>query len=167
MMRETQAGRDLVDRVMAIANGEIGQAERIKKNGKLVANPRVEEYLSATLGVDDPSVPWCSAWVNWVLKQAGVAGTWSRAAISFEHWGVPVWDSSMLMADLYPKLETGQICVFHRNDPKNPRARHVGLLLGFDGPDLHIISGNDRDAVRASWRSAVHLTAVRAIPIQS
>lgn len=164
MMRETLQGRALVAKIMEIAKREIGQCERIK----LAANPRIAEYDAVTQGGEaDPSVPWCSAFACWVLEQAGVESPRSKSAISFETWGVPVWDSSMLMADLYPKRETGQICVFHRNDPKNPRARHVGLLLGFDGPGLHIISGNDRDAVRASWRSAGHLTAVRAIPIQS
>lgn len=166
MMRETQAGRDLVDRVMAIANGEIGQAERIKKNGKLVANPRIAEYDSVTRGGEaDPSTPWCAAFACWVLEQAGIESPRSKAAIDFEAWGVPVWDYSMPIVNGPHMLETGLICVFHRNDPKNPRARHVGFLRGNDGMDLVIVSGNDHDAVRASWRHARDLTAVRAMPI--
>lgn len=79
-------------------------------------NPKIIEYLkSTTLGRPDnekDETPWCSAFVNWVLKQAGVEqrtnSAWAR---SWLEWGVPT-DNPI----------PGTIAVFSRG----ANAGHVG-----------------------------------------
>ena len=62
---------------MAVARAEIGVRE---KPGKLRNNPRVLEYLAvctllsrALRGFDE--TPWCSAFVNWCMLNAGYEPT--------------------------------------------------------------------------------------------
>jgi uncharacterized protein (TIGR02594 family) len=51
-------------------------------------NPRVIEYHQATtLKATDDSVPWCSSFVNWCMKEAGIQGSGSAAARSWLNWG--------------------------------------------------------------------------------
>lgn len=55
-----------------IAIGEIGQAQI---EGKL-HNPRILQYHAATkYGATDDETAWCSSFVNWCLKEAGIIGT--------------------------------------------------------------------------------------------
>ena len=53
-------------------------------------NSRILDYLRTTdypnVGLHD-EVPWCSAFVNWCLKEAGIEGTNSAAALSWLSWG--------------------------------------------------------------------------------
>jgi uncharacterized protein (TIGR02594 family) len=43
-------------------------------------NPRILEYHTATsLGASEDEVPWCAAFVNWCLLQAGAASSSSGA----------------------------------------------------------------------------------------
>lgn len=72
---------------MPIASAELGVAETLGPG----SNPRVVEYLASTnlhaaLAQDD-STPWCSAFVNWCVEKAGLAGTDSAAAQSWLGWG--------------------------------------------------------------------------------
>lgn len=51
-------------------------------------NARIVEYHSATsLKATTDEVAWCSSFVNWVLKQAGHAGSNSALAKSWLNWG--------------------------------------------------------------------------------
>ena len=54
-------------------------------------NPRVVDYLmSTTLGSlenQNDETPWCSAFVNWCMEQAGIKGTNSAWARSWLDWG--------------------------------------------------------------------------------
>jgi len=66
-------------RVLEIARAEIGTKEMQGKT----ANPRILEYHQTTkLKALSDEVAWCSAFVNWVLKQAGIEGTDSSLARS-------------------------------------------------------------------------------------
>ncbi|MBJ6799769.1 peptidoglycan-binding protein [Geomonas sp. Red259] len=67
---------------LKIAAGEVGQ----KEFPRSPANPRIITYHSATsLRAISDEVAWCSAFVNWCLRQAGIAGTNSAAATSWLH----------------------------------------------------------------------------------
>ena len=71
-------------RYLEIAKDEIGQKEITGTED----NPRILEYFTVCSyhGRHD-EVPWCAAFVNWCLVQAGMRGTRSAAALSFENWG--------------------------------------------------------------------------------
>ncbi|WP_224984859.1 TIGR02594 family protein [Geomonas agri] len=65
---------------MGIARKEIGQKEVAGHRD----NPRILSYhATTTLKATDDETPWCSSFVNWCLKQAGVKGTDSAAATSW------------------------------------------------------------------------------------
>ena len=51
-------------------------------------NPRILEYHKSTTVKDlRDEVPWCSSFVNWCLKEAGIQGTDSAGAASWTSWG--------------------------------------------------------------------------------
>lgn len=69
---------------MAVAAREIGQREI----PSVPSNPRILQYHATTsLHATVDEVAWCSAFVNWCLKQVGITGTNSAAASSWLHWG--------------------------------------------------------------------------------
>ncbi len=73
---------------MEIARAEEGVKEIVGDED----NPRVLQYLRSTsLGkwaASRDETPWCSAFVNWCITQAGLEGTNSAMARSWLGWGV-------------------------------------------------------------------------------
>ena len=118
---------------MAIAEGEKGVSE-VPGMGN---NPRVLEYLRATSGLGSAArsrdeTPWCSAFVNWCLAQAGIPGTRSALARSWLDWGQPT-----------EVPRQGCIVVFSRD----VKFGHVGFYLGEIGTEIKVLGGNQHDAV--------------------
>jgi len=55
-------------------------------------NKRITQYFTAVpkfKGAHKDATPHCSAFVNWCLGKAGIPGTGSAMARSFEKWGMP------------------------------------------------------------------------------
>lgn len=120
-------------RWLDIAFKEVGQVE-VKGSGH---NPRIQEYAKSTgLGGDDET-PWCSSFVNWVMKQAGYKGTGSATALSWKSWNE---------GDLHAQPCYGSIAVFSYGGGKG----HVGFVVGKKGDKLAILGGNQSDSVRVS-----------------
>ena len=105
---------EAIPKWLQIAREELGQAEIPGPK----SNPRIVEYLKSTdLGPPDDQqdeTPWCSAFVNWCIKQAGLKGTNSAAAASWRHWGVELEDGRL-----------GCVVVMTR-----PGGNHVGFYEG-------------------------------------
>lgn len=102
-------------------------------------NPRVVEYhQSCTLKATDDDVPWCSAFVNWVMQRVGYNGTKSAAAISWAKWG--------------RELENGRLgCIVVMS---RTGGNHVGFYLDEDQSGVYILGGNQGNRVsvtRTSW----------------
>jgi uncharacterized protein (TIGR02594 family) len=117
---------------LATARQEIGVREKIGRG----SNPRITDYFQATgyeHRLKDDSVPWCSAFMNWVMKEAGYNGTLSLAARSWMAWGRPI------------KPRIGAVLVFTRG--KSTWQGHVGLHAGEDGDYYLVLGGNQGDAV--------------------
>jgi len=73
---------------LEVAKAELGTKEIIGP----AANPRILEYLK-TVHIKDikdakDEVPWCSAFVNWVMLSSNLQGTGSAVARSWIFWGV-------------------------------------------------------------------------------
>lgn len=105
----------------------------VKEYAGIADNPRVVEYHAATtLHATDDEVPWCSSFVNWVMKSSGYTGTRSAAARSWLNWGV--------------KLDApveGCICILTRTG-----GGHVGFYVAGHGTgQVHLLGGNQGDAV--------------------
>lgn len=106
-------------------------------------NPRIVEYLKSTsLGAPDnrnDETPWCSAFVNWCVEQAGLKGTNSAWARSWLEWGreQDIGDSWV-----------GCICVLSRGD-----GGHVGFLVAYNDDQVKLLGGNQGNAVSEAWFS--------------
>src|SRR6266852_1684634 len=71
--------------------GAHGNAVPAQDNeGHIRNNPRILEYFAATAqkkrGEWTESNSWCSAFVNWCMRQSGIVGTHSAMARSWLHW---------------------------------------------------------------------------------
>ena len=129
------------DRWMAIADGELGQAEI----AGTAANARIIAYHATTsLAAKSDEVPWCSSFVNWVMKQAGCIGTGSAAAKSWKSWGKAC----------EPRF--GAITVVHHQKAGTDAATgsssgyHVAFFVGKDAHHVSLLGGNQHDMVKVS-----------------
>ena len=118
---------------MKIAMAELGQQEY----EGAASNQRIVEYHAATtLKATDDDTPWCAAFVNWVLREAGEPTTDSAAALSFTKWGVRV-----------TKPSYGDLVLF---DHGNGRG-HVGFYVGEKDGRVGVLGGNQNNSVNVSW----------------
>lgn len=115
-----------------IARREIGQKEM---KGIHLNNPRILQYHAATdLKATTDEVFWCYSFVNWCMKETGIAGTNSAAAIDWVHWG----------KSSGPKV--GAITVLRKKTGGN----HVGFLLTETQDFYKLLGGNQGDQVKIS-----------------
>jgi uncharacterized protein (TIGR02594 family) len=138
---------------MAFAVQEKGQREIA---GRFRHNPRILQYhATTTLAASTDETPWCSAFVNWCLSRAGITGTNSAAARSWEGWGK--------VSAAIP----GAITLLHDNGFQRGFGYHVGFLVQDAGSHYLLLGGNQHDEVRTSkypkhsWR----LVALRWPPL--
>ena len=116
---------------MPIAEKEKGVSE-IPGSGN---NPRVLEYLRSTtnLGASAASkdeTPWCSAFVNWCLEQAGYERTKNALARSWLDWGQKI-----------DMPRRGCIVVFQREK----KFGHVGFYLEETATHIKVLGGNQQN----------------------
>jgi uncharacterized protein (TIGR02594 family) len=101
-------------------------------------NPRILEYHKATtLKATDDSVAWCSSFVNWCIKQAGIQGSGSAAARSWLNWGKTL-----------DNPRNGCIVVLKRGN--NPNNGHVAFYVGDEGSSIRLLGGNQSNRVKVS-----------------
>jgi uncharacterized protein (TIGR02594 family) len=113
---------------ISIAFGELNTREVVGPRH----NPRILEYHKTTrLRATTDETPWCSAFCNWCVEQAGLAGTDSAAARSWLHWAREVHE-----------VELGCIAVFQRG--VNPNQGHVGFALGTTPKGQIILLGGNQ-----------------------
>jgi uncharacterized protein (TIGR02594 family) len=129
-----------------IAEGEIGVTEN---PSNITDNPRVVEYFTATdfMNRGDDEIPWCSAFANWCMTQAGIPGTHSARARSWHEAG---WGEKL------DEPREGCLVVFKR--PPRPENGHVGFYAGMaDDNRIRLLGGNQgpegRGAVNISNQS--------------
>lgn len=131
----------------AIAHAELGTREVVGSGD----HPRIVEYLQSTTlkapySASDET-PWCSAFANWCVEQAGYAGTDSAWARSWLNWGrrtdAPV---------------TGCIAVFERNVTSG----HVAFFVSRSADSITVLGANQSDAVSIADYSAGRLLGYRA-----
>ena len=133
---------------MNIAMGEMGVSEipGPEHNQRIIAY-----FTSTTYHASADEVPWCAAFVNWVLEQAGISRTKSAAALSFRDWGVRV-----------DKPSYGDIAVINRGGGKGHVAFYTGEKV-FDGQKyVSLLGGNQSDSVNIEWFKASDIEQYRA-----
>ena len=118
------------------------------------ANARIVEYLrsttldSAMAGSDE--TPWCAAFVNWVLKQAGIATLNSASAAAWANWGIGLTQ---------PRY--GAVTVIHSAPKKSisgmtHSGNHVGFLVSETATHYELLGGNQSDSVKISQFNKGH-----------
>ncbi len=99
------------------------------------SNPRIIQYHSFTkLGATDDQVPWCSSFVCFIMETNGIPSTQSAQARSWLDWGIPV-----------EKPTLGCVVVLSRG--LNNNSGHVGFLVAEVPGSVHILGGNQQNAV--------------------
>jgi uncharacterized protein (TIGR02594 family) len=103
--------------------------------GHILNNPRILEYFAATQhngkGHWTESNSWCSAFVNWCVRQSGITGTRSAMARSWLHWH---------QGEKLDQPRVGAVVVFPR--PPNPQQGHVAMVWSIRDDHLEVLGGN-------------------------
>jgi uncharacterized protein (TIGR02594 family) len=115
----------------AIAKNELG----VQEYPGAANNPRVVEYLNTTTNISatlrsKDETPWCSAFVNWCMKQSGIEGTRSALARSWQGWGEHINEPYI-----------GCIVVFQRE----VKFGHVAFYLEETGTHIKVLGGNQQN----------------------
>lgn len=117
-----------------IAEGEKGVKENTSKTKH---DPRVMEYHGSVGGnINTDETPWCSSFVNWVMKKAGKGGTNSAMAISWKKYG-----------EKLDRPAYGAIAVIDWDGPGPGWKGHVGFVVGKKGNSILMLGGNQANAV--------------------
>lgn len=121
-----------------VARAEMGVMERPGPAN----NPRIVEYFAAAghREVKNDATAWCAAFANFCLEEAGVRGTMSLAARSFQRWGKKT------------KPVPGAIVVLPRGSGWQG---HVEIVDKVEGEFFWAIGGNVGNSVRRSHRRVV------------
>jgi len=99
-------------------------------------NPRIIAYHATTsLSANDDETPWCSSFVNFCMEEAGIRGSDSAAARSWENWGKKL-----------DKPNIGCVVVLER-PAGGPNAGHVGFYVGEKDNEIHLLGGNQGNKV--------------------
>jgi uncharacterized protein (TIGR02594 family) len=118
-----------------IAAGEIG----IKEIPGQENEKRIVDYAkeSGFKNITDDETPWCSIFVNWCCKEAGLQRTNRANARSWLSVGKPVDDPA-----------PGDIVIFWRERPDSWKG-HVGIFMGFSKNRSVVFSlgGNQKSTV--------------------
>jgi uncharacterized protein (TIGR02594 family) len=107
-------------------------------------HPRILEYLATCSDLEAgeaerDSTPWCSAFVNWCLRQSGIEGTDSGWARSWADWGAPVDP---------PRLGAVAVWARGRTSAEAPVVTgHVAFVVEDLGDSLLVLGGNQSDSV--------------------
>lgn len=121
----------ILEKFLEIAQHELG----VHESTGTESTKRILEYdATTTLKAQDDHVPWCSAFVNWVVTQAGLKGTNSAAAKSWLDWGKSIEEPVR-----------GCIVVYKRGD--DVRLGHVNFFLSQTKLFVTGIGGNQHDSV--------------------
>lgn len=135
---------------MYVAKSRIGFHEKPNNQGL--------EELIADAHTGSEGDPWCAIFVNACLEKAGIRGTRSPAARSFEH------DANFI------KLEGpayGAIVTNWRGSP-NSGLGHVFFYAGESSSGLYALGGNQSDQVKYEYEPRDHVVAYwwpKAVPL--
>ena len=99
-------------------------------------NPAIVAFFARAgfPGVRDDETPWCAAFVNAVLARSKLPTTGKLLARSFLSWGRPI-----------DRPEPGAVAVFRRG--RSTWQGHVGFVVDADATHIHVLGGNQSNAV--------------------
>ena len=102
-------------------------------------------------GFDPATEAWCAQFVNSALRNAGIKGSGSAVANSFQRWGNRVGPGDVKAGDV-------AVIDWHNRGPDQVGG-HVGMTTGATrvGPNgkqqFEMEAGNDANMVRRTWHN--------------
>lgn len=135
------------DKVFATASKEIG----VKEASGSKHNPRIIEYHSTTGKFSDDETSWCGSFVEWCLKQNGIAGIGSEGA-GARNWLKFGRDTKT------PKK--GDVVVFWRESLSSWKG-HVAFYSHETSTHIYVLGGNQSNAVNISAYPKAQLLGYR------
>ncbi|MEE9409124.1 MAG: TIGR02594 family protein [Polaribacter sp.] len=137
--------------LLNVAINEIG----VKEIAGSRDSKRILEYAkeSGFPWVNNDETPWCSIFINWVAKKAGLKRSGFASARSWLNVGESI-----------NSPEPGDIVVYYRNDI-NSWEGHVGIFLGYseNAERIYTLGGNQENSVSISAYSAEKLLGFRRL----
>jgi hypothetical protein len=135
------AGGDPAQRMVQIAQGEVGQAEQPPGSND---SPRIAQYRAAVAGNPGPG-PWCAYFTSWVAQQAGVPlGPGGQGFGSVDQ----LWSWAQQSGKAVPRggqPQPGDLIVL---------PEHIGVVTAvLPGGQLQTVEGNYSNKVTANTRS--------------
>lgn len=141
-----------MDKILKIAVAELGEKEIQGPED----NPTIVNYAKEAGfdWIDDDETPWCSIFVNWVARKAGLKASGKANARSWMLEGINVDNSP----------EPGDVVVFWRGSPDSWKG-HVGFFFGFsnDGERVYCLGGNQGNQVSVSAFSVDNVLGFRRL----
>lgn len=118
-------------------------------------NPQILKYAKETgiKNINTDEIPWCSTFINWCAKEAGLPMSKKANARSWIHVGIKTTSP-----------EASDIVVFWRQDPMSWKG-HVAIFLGFNnqGNKVICLGGNQSNAVTISEYDANKVITFRKL----
>ena len=128
-----------MDNLLKIAVSELGQKEiKGPKHNITIVNYAKEAGFS---WINDDETPWCSIFMNWIAKKAGLETSDKLNARSWLLVGQTVDHSP----------EPGDVAIFWRESRESWKG-HVGIFFGFsiNGKRVYCLGGNQGNQVSVS-----------------
>lgn len=122
-----------MSKLLEIALSQYGQKEVV---GKL-HNDTILNYAKEAgfTWVSDDETPWCSIFLNWATKKAGVSYSGKANARSWLNVGIPVTTPTV-----------GDVVVLSRGS--NPASGHVGIYIAnCEDEQIWVLGGNQSNRV--------------------
>jgi uncharacterized protein (TIGR02594 family) len=128
---------------MSIAEGELGIHENSLPGEN---NRRILEYhQTTTLAATTDEVPWCSSFVNWVMKNAGRRATGSALASSWLTWGGGLNSPKKGAVTVIRQKKKGQDAA-----TGSATGNHVAFYVSSTATYVRLLGGNQSDSVKYS-----------------
>lgn len=141
--------------LVKIAAGEIG----IKEIPGQEHEKRIVDYAkeSGFKNITDDETPWCSIFVNWCCKEAGLQRTNRANARSWLTVGRPIDDPA-----------PGDVVIFWRDKPDSWKG-HVGVFMGFNKNRsvVYCLGGNQKNTVSIQGYDAGKVLGFRRLVEES
>ena len=101
-------------------------------------NPRILEYMKGG-GFDfiDDETSWCSIFLNWCCKEAGLKYSGKPTARSWLNIGIDLLEKD---------VRCGDIVIYWRDSPESWKG-HVGIFVANAGDLIYTLGGNQNDMV--------------------
>lgn len=108
---------------------------------------------------------WCASFVNWCLRQAGVASEASAGSeISCQRWIAACSDKGIYRSRGSYTPKTGDM-IFFRDKGSSLSSTHIGLVLYVSGGRVHTVEGNT--SFTNDYSSDGEYVAIKSYPIDS